>query len=179
MLEKLKSFAFPKIGSRIIKTLISVFLVAITYDFALGGRNPCFACIGAVYGMGSFFSEGIKHGGNRFVGTLLGGLVVIPFYWLYHNTPFGIPNYVFLIIGAFLTIYINLIFGANSAVQPSTVVYFVVIFTQAAEMYIPYTIARIIDTGAGVLCSLVINAILPSPHEQNPKLARHKKAAIF
>ena len=69
--------ALPKVGMRIFKTLGAVLLVCAAYGL-LGGRNPCFACIGAVFGMGSFWREGVRHGGNRFLGTLLGGLVVIP-----------------------------------------------------------------------------------------------------
>ena len=76
---------------RIFKTLGAVLLVCAAYGL-LGGRNPCFACIGAVFGLGSFWREGVRHGGNRFLGTLLGGLVVIPFYWLYANRPFGLPG---------------------------------------------------------------------------------------
>ena len=83
--------ALPKVGMRIFKTLGAVLLVCAAYGL-LGGRNPCFACIGAVFGMGSFWREGVRHGGNRFLGTLLGGLVVIPFYWLYTNRPFGLPG---------------------------------------------------------------------------------------
>ena len=97
---------------RIFKTLGAVLLVCAAYGL-LGGRNPCFACIGAVFGMGSFWREGVRHGGNRFLGTLLGGLVVIPFYWLYANRPFGLPGHLYLVLGLFCVIYTNLLFGAQ------------------------------------------------------------------
>ena len=97
---------------RIFKTLGAVLLVCAAYGL-LGGRNPCFACIGAVFGLGSFWREGVRHGGNRFLGTLLGGLVVIPFYWLYANRPFGLPGHLYLVLGLFCVIYINLLFGAQ------------------------------------------------------------------
>ena len=42
-------FRLPPIGMRVFKTLLSVLLVTLTYDYLLGGRNACFACIGAVY----------------------------------------------------------------------------------------------------------------------------------
>ena len=64
----------PPIGKRVYKTCLSVLIVALVYHYVLGGRNPCFACIGAVYGMGSSFKEGFQHGFNRFIGTLLVGL---------------------------------------------------------------------------------------------------------
>lgn len=156
------SHRLPHVGLRIVKTLVSCLAVALVYQYLLGGRNPCFACIGAVYGMGNQFQEGFRNGFNRFVGTLLGGLMVIPFYWLYYHQPLGIPQSVYLIVGLFCVIYINLVFGANNAIQPGTVVYFVVMFTQPTENYVSYTLARIIDTGVGVVFSLVISMLHPS-----------------
>lgn len=44
---------------------------------------------------------------------LLGGLVVIPFYWLYANRPFGLPGHLYLVLGLFCVIYTNLLFGAQ------------------------------------------------------------------
>ena len=161
-----KFFRLPHVGMRIIKTVFSCLLVALVYEFLLGGRNPCFACIGAVYGMGSQFQEGFRNGFNRFVGTFFGGLMVIPFYWLYVHTPFGIPNNIYMAAGLFCVIYLNLAFAANSAIQPGTVVYFVVMFTQPASGYVSYTIARIIDTGVGVLFSLVLTMLNPSEKDK-------------
>ncbi len=171
MLEQIK---FPRVGRRVLKTLLAVLLVTVVYEYLLGGRNPCFACIGAVFGMGGFWQEGARFGGNRFVGTLLGGLVVIPFYWLYYNTPFGIPDYLYLLLGLFCVIYINLLFGADSAIHPGSVVYFVVLFTVTQERYISYTIARIIDTGIGVLFSLCISWVLP--HRRLPAAEKQEAA---
>ena len=149
---------------RIFKTLGAVLLVCAAYGL-LGGRNPCFACIGAVFGLGSFWREGVRHGGNRFLGTLLGGLVVIPFYWLYANRPFGLPGHLYLVLGLFCVIYINLLFGAHSAIQPAAVVYFVVMFTVTKDRYVSYTIARILGTGVGVLAGLAINRLFPAPRD--------------
>ncbi len=44
-------------------------------------------------------------------------------------------------------------------------VYFVVIFTQPPETYIGYTIARVIDTGVGVLVGLLVNISYHLPKE--------------
>lgn len=164
-------FRLPKVGMRVVKTCLSCLLVALIYEYLLGGRNPCFACIGAVYGMGTKFSDGFRNGFNRFVGTLLGGLLVIPFYWLYVHTPFGIPDFVYLVVGLFCVIYLHILLGANSAIQPGTVVYFVVMFTQPITGYVSYTIARIIDTGVGAAISLLICAISRSESDKQKKLS--------
>ena len=42
---------FPKIGMRNIKTAIAAALCAFVYYFF--DRSPAFACIGAIFGMGS------------------------------------------------------------------------------------------------------------------------------
>ncbi len=161
-MEHSTGFHLPKVGLRVYKTLLSVLLVALTYDYILGGRNPCFACIGAVYAIGNHFHEGFKFGFNRFVGTLFGGLIVIPFYWLYYNQPFGIPKEVFLTIGLLCLMYLHILSGATTAIQPGAVIYFVVMFTQPATTYVSYTIARVIDTGIGAAFSLILNLFLPS-----------------
>ena len=86
--KKNSGFHFPHVGGRTLKTIASAAIVAFVYG--LLDRNPCFACIGAVYGMGNVFSGGLQSGGNRFIGTVIGGLFAIPFYWLMYFS--GFPN---------------------------------------------------------------------------------------
>ena len=72
------------VGWRNIKTSITAMLVAIVY--CLIGRNPAFACIGVIFGLGYDMEDSIKNGGNRLFGTLIGGLlsiVVFRFYLIF------------------------------------------------------------------------------------------------
>ncbi len=165
-----------KVGMRTIKTVISATLVAIVYgllnDYANIDCNPCFACIGAVFGMGNVWRGGLQSGGNRFVGTLIGGLIVIPIYWLVNLSGLPIPEWLGVAVGLFLVLEAHQIFGAHGAIQPGAVVFFVVLDTVVPERYISYTIARIIDTGIGVAVSLAINKIWPSPLEQTPQVQK-------
>jgi uncharacterized membrane protein YgaE (UPF0421/DUF939 family) len=153
----------PKIGGRTFKTLMSVTIIAIVYGMI--GRNACFAAIGAVFGLGNTIKGGIHSGGNRFVGTFVGGIVALPFYWLYHHTPFNIPEWAYLPVGIFLLIYICQIFNIEGGIHPGAVVFFVTIYTVAESSYISYVVARIIDTGIGVAFSLLISSLWPSPYE--------------
>lgn len=144
------------------KTIFSVCLIAILYS--LIDRNPCFACIGAVFGMGNMLSSGLHSGGNRFIGTFIGGLLAIPFYQLYHHPPLPfLPSWVYLGVGLFCVLYISQIFSVNDAIQPGTVVFFVVILTVPETTYLLYTFNRVIDTGVGVAFSLFINHLHRSP----------------
>ena len=157
-----RHFQLPKLSARIWKTPLAVLVTAVIYEYLLGGRNPCFALMGAVYGVGAQFQEGFHNGFNRFIGTFVGGLLVIPFYTLYKTQPLGIPDWIWLVLGLLLVIRCNLALGADSAIQPGTVVYFVVMFTVGEERVVSYTIARIIDTGVGVLIALLLTMLHPS-----------------
>ena len=66
---------YPKIGMRNIKTATAAALCALVYYFL--DRSPAFACIGAIFGMGSDLEQSKLHGGNRLFGTVIGGLLGI------------------------------------------------------------------------------------------------------
>lgn len=88
-----QKFRFPRITDRVWRSALVVLATAIIYEYLFQDRNPCFALIGAVYGVGSQFEEGFHNGFNRFIGTFVGGLLVIPFYTLYTNPLFGVPDW--------------------------------------------------------------------------------------
>ena len=166
-----QKFRFPRITDRVWRSALVVLATAIIYEYLFQNRNPCFALIGAVYGVGSQFEEGFHNGFNRFIGTFVGGLLVIPFYTLYTTPLFGVPDWAWMVLGLCLVLLCNLALGADSAIQPGTVVYFVVMFTVGQERVVPYTIARIIDTGVGVLIALVITTILPTKRDRENGLS--------
>lgn len=117
-LTPLKNFKSPRLTERMWRTALVVLITSIIYEYPLEGRNPCFALIGAVYGVGSQFEEGFHNGINRVIGTLVGGLLVIPFYKLYTGQPFGIPGWVWLVAGVCLVLWCNFCTGrrlCNSA----------------------------------------------------------------
>ena len=89
------------IGMRNVKTAISATLCALIYF--LIDRNPTFACIGAVFGTGSDMSGSKLHGGNRFFGTIIGGVLGMLLYRIYiifyPDGLFHYPLLIFLFIG--------------------------------------------------------------------------------
>ena len=167
-------FRFPRVTDRVWRSALVVLVTALLYEYLFQNRNPCFALIGAVYGVGSQFEEGFHNGFNRFLGTFVGGLMVIPFYTLYTHPLFGLPDWFFMVLGLCLVLLCNLALGADSAIQPGTVVYFVVMFTVGQERVVPYTIARIIDTGVGVLIALLITTVFPTQRDRENGLSFHR-----
>ena len=69
----IKPVKIPGVGMRNVKTALAAAFCALVYYFV--GRSPAFACIGAIFGMGSDMEDSRKNGGNRLFGTLIGGLL--------------------------------------------------------------------------------------------------------
>ena len=69
------------IGQRNVKTALAATLCAFLYF--LVDRNPTFACIGAIFGVGSDMDNSKLNGGNRFFGTVIGGLLGMVLFRLY------------------------------------------------------------------------------------------------
>ena len=123
MQEKKRRFSFPSIGLRNIKTALSASLCALLYF--LIDRNPTFACIGAVFGMGANMEHSKLHGGNRLFGTVIGGFLgmgLFRFYLIFY--PDGESRLLLvplLFVGVVVLIVLAQIFWVG-AVQPGSVV---------------------------------------------------------
>lgn len=152
----------PHIGLRNLKTALSASLCALIYFFL--NRNPAFACIGAIFGMGADMDHSKLHGGNRLFGTVIGGFLGIGLYRIY---------LVFYPDGGRHLLLVPLLFGGIvvlillaqifwvGAVQPGGVVLCLLLFSIGPDDYIAYSLNRMLDTGVGVAMSLLINGLLP------------------
>jgi len=155
--------SFPKIGMRNIKTAVAAALCALVYLF-FPTRSPAFACIGAIFGMGGNLEQSKLHGGNRFFGTIIGGLIGMLMFRIHlifypdgGHTWLQIP---LVFIGTVVLIVLCQKFWVGG-VQPGGVVLCIVLFNTPAETYISYAFNRIFDTGVGVLMALLINSVFP------------------
>lgn len=150
------------VGWRTIKTAVTATLVAMVYCAA--GRNPAFACIGVIFGIGADMQDSIKNGGNRLFGTLIGGLLSIVVFRLYLIFfPHGghtVWLALFLGLGIVALIQLCLVYWPGG-VQPGGVVLCIVLFSTPVESYVSYALNRIFDTAVGVIAALLINYFLP------------------
>lgn len=151
------------IGMRNIKTAIAATLCALLYlPF---DRNPTFACIGAIFGMGSDIENSWKSGGNRFVGTLIGGFIGMGLFALYTLIyPDGEMRplmLLFLFIGVVAVVLISQIFEWYGAIPPGGVLLCIILFNTPPEHYVSYSLNRMFDTGIGVLIALMVNIFMP------------------
>ena len=141
------------VGWRTIKTAVSAMLVAIVY--CLIGRNPAFACIGVIFGMGVDMRDSIQNGGNRLFGTLIGGLLSIGVFWVYllFYPQGGHTVFLAVLLGAATVILILLCqYFWPGGVQPGGVVLCIV----AA---IPLLVAACMDA-PDVVCTSFVSLLL-------------------
>lgn len=162
MLDNQQKFCLH-IGMRNVKTAISATLVALIYFII--DRNPTFACIGAIFGMGSDMNNSKLHGGNRSFGTIIGGVIGMLLFHIYvHFFPDGSNRYIILLllfIGTLLLIKTSLFFKWPGAIQPGGVVLCIILFNTPVDTYVSYSLNRMLDTAIGVVVSLIINWLFP------------------
>jgi uncharacterized membrane protein YgaE (UPF0421/DUF939 family) len=162
METKPSTHRMPVIGLRNFKTALAATLCALVYYFF--DRSPAFACIGAIFGMGSDYGTSKFHGGNRFFGTLVGGFLgMILFVFYMHLFPDG-SNRWFLIPLTFVGVMILIVacqYVWVGGVQPGGVILCILLFNTPTDTYVSYALHRILDTGIGVLAALFVNGMLP------------------
>ena len=152
----------PRIGMRTIKTALAAALCALIYYF--WNRSPAFACIGAIFGMGSDLESSKLHGGNRLFGTAIGGLLGMALFRIYlifypngGHTLLLVP---LVFVGTVALILLCQIFWVGG-VQPGGVVLCIILFSTPVDSYISYALNRIFDTGIGVVMALTVNSMFP------------------
>ena len=158
----LKSVKIPGVGMRNVKTALAAAFCAFIYCFF--DRSPAFACIGAIFGMGSDMEDSRKNGGNRLFGTLIGGLLGMVLFRLYlfieptgKHTLWLVP---LTFIGTVILIVLCQMFWVGG-VQPGGVVLCILLFNTPVDTYISYALYRILDTTIGVLVAWAVSYIFP------------------
>ena len=134
-------YMVPKIGLRNIKTALAAALCALVYYFL--DRSPAFACIGAIFGMGSSYEQSRLHGGNRFFGTLVGGFIGMGLFAIYMELfPDG-SNRWFLVPLTFIGVVILILLCQHiwvGGVQPGGVVLCILLFwIPASACWLPFS----------------------------------------
>ncbi len=139
-----------KIGSRNLKTAISVFMCIIIFQI-LKRPDPLYACIAAVICMQNSVHNSFIAGKNRIIGTIIGAIVGIVF------SAFIGQNAIITGLGIILVIYLCNFLNQDGSVSIACVV-FLAIMTNLKEgtSYI-YAIHRVIDTFIGIIVAILVN----------------------
>lgn len=158
-------FSLPKIGLRNIKTAIATTICALIYIII--DRNATFACIGAVFAMNTNLQTSWETGGNRLWGTIIGGFVGMFFFNAYKQLAAVLDindaalELVTMFIGIMTMIYVSQLFRVQGSIPAGSVVFYIVMLNTPENQYVTYALNRMLDTGIGVLISLMVNVALP------------------
>lgn len=149
----------PGLGLRSIKTALATAMLALMY-LPFGG-NPTFACIGVIFGMGNDREDSIKSGGNRLIGTIIGGLLGIGIFRVEHQI-FANGNYylkvALIFLGIIFLVWLSVTFKWPGAIQPGGVVLCIILFNIRAS-HIAYAFSRMFDTAVGVIFAIAVNEL--------------------
>ena len=151
------------VGMRNVKTALAATLCALLY-FPFD-RNPTFACIGAIFGMGSDMGNSWLNGGNRLFGTIIGGFIGMALFRLYICVYPGGETHLLMLLLLFLGVVLLILacqfFRWPGGIQPGGVVLCIIFFNTPVATYVSYSLNRMLDTGIGVIVALVVNLLLP------------------
>lgn len=139
-----------KIGSRNIKTAISVFICISIFQL-LNRPYPFYACIAAVICMKNNFQNSFVIGKNRMIGTTIGGAIGLALTLIFgtHSIVVG--------FGIVLVIYLcNLCKQSDSIVIACIVFIAIMTNLKGTPSYI-YATNRVIDTFIGINVSILVN----------------------
>ena len=162
----------PKIGMRIIKSSIAVFLCFAIY-LIRGEGIPFYSAIAAVLCMQPYVSNSRKVAGNRIIGTFIGGIVgmlvmMIEYRFISPDAP--VLKYLLISVVIIPLIY-GTVLAKKASVSYITCVVFMSITVSHGLDANPFLFAmnRIIDTLIGIFVSLGVNAF-HFPRRKNKRL---------
>ena len=162
----------PKIGLRIIKSSMAVFLCFVIY-LIRGDGIPFYSAIAAVLCMQPYVSNSRKVAFNRIIGTFIGGIAGMLIMMAEKSfIPPQAPILKYLLISAAIIplIYITVLAKKTSASYITCVVFMSITVSHGLDAN-PYFFAlnRIIDTLIGIFVSLGVNAF-HLPRRKNAQL---------
>lgn len=152
----------PRIGMRIIKSALAVFICFVIY-LIRGEGLPFYSTIAAIMCMQPGISNTRVASRNRIIGTFVGGIFGMFLLVIERKYMNGINEiYRFLLISVAIipVIYTSVLLEHKQASHTSCIVFLSVVVNHAADVS-PYTftISRIIDTLIGIFVALAINGI--------------------
>ncbi len=160
----------PKIGMRMIKSSVAVFLCFVIYLIRRDGI-PFYSAIAAVLCMQPYVSNSRKVAGNRVIGTFIGGIAGMLVMLFEKNfIPPELQILKYLLISATLIplIYITILAKKPTASYITCVVFMSITVSHALDADpVLFAFNRILDTLIGIFVSLGVNAFhLPRKKNQ-------------
>jgi HAD superfamily hydrolase (TIGR01484 family) len=151
----------PKIGMRIIKSAVAVFICLSLYPLLGHHGVPFYAAIAAILCMQPDASNSYRVALNRIIGTLIGGvygILVLTLIKTFMPPSWEILRYLVLSLSMIPLMYLTVLLKKNTATYITCVVFLSITVSHSDEL-LPYAfgISRIVETLIGIFVSLLVN----------------------
>ncbi|WP_195263856.1 MULTISPECIES: aromatic acid exporter family protein [unclassified Clostridium] len=159
----MEKFELPHLGSRNIKTGLSVLICLIFWP------NSLFAAIAAVICMQDTVENSVKIGLNRLIGTLLGGTLGVLLLFTINKLNLTSFATVITALGVSLIIYICNIIKKPAACSIASIVLIGILISHRYDDPLMYSIRRTVETAFGIIIALIINKYIHPPKSKKQK----------
>ncbi|QUH27924.1 FUSC family protein [Vallitalea guaymasensis] len=139
-----------KIGSRNIKTAISVFICICIFQL-LNRPYPFYACIAAVICMKNSIQNSFVVGKNRMIGTTIGGVIGLILALVFGNYSIVVG------LGIVLVIYLCNLCKQSDSIVIACIVFIAIMTNLKGTPSHIYAVNRVIDTFIGIIVSIIVN----------------------
>ena len=164
---------FPKIGLRMLKTGLAVFLCLLLFP-----SEPFFACMTTVFCLQDTSINSLRMAFIRGFGTILGGTLGLGFLYICRAIKHSIPiNYlsticIYLTIaaGIITVIYILNFLKKQGCIPIACIVFLAVTTANAYKTPVHYTVNRIVETLFGIAIGLIVNHYVRPPKDFHEKI---------
>lgn len=151
----------PKVGMRIIKTAISVFIVLLIFA-VLDIPYSFYGCIAAVICMQPTVDKTYKSGRDRIIGTILGGMIGFVFLECILHLPGNerINQLIIIPFGIVGIIYLCNLLKIPGTVSISCIVLLNIILnmdTRGVGDSFMYAVYRVLETLVGIVSAMLVN----------------------
>lgn len=136
-------------------------------------QQPIFGCVAAVICMQQTVRHSMSHGLNRLIGTIVGGVVGLFFFWINLNVWDGRLQILWVALGSVLAIWLVLLMKKPQACAICAVTFLIILVAVDRDTPYLYAVNRMLDTALGIAVSVAVNRwVVPkSPEDDSAEMA--------
>lgn len=142
------------LGYRTLKTVIALSIVLLISYFA-HFDNPLYVCVATMWAMQSTPRESIRMGGQRLIGTSIGGVLGV--IMIFISKAIGIHPYILAIVGAILGFFITNVIKMKQASSFCVIIVITILIdTFELHPYI-YALKKTLEAAVGIVIAVIVN----------------------
>ncbi|GFH39994.1 FUSC family protein [Lactococcus insecticola] len=149
-----------RLGLRTIKTALAIFIILIlTHLFHRGQTAAMIAGISAVIAVRDSYTATLQASKARFIGSALGGLLAVIYYFIYLLSH---QNFAVQVILIPVFVLVNIVIMDGFELHPGLVganaTLLIIALTITKTDYVAYALNRVLDTFVGVIVATLVNS---------------------